>query len=85
MNEGISADPATAQHPVSVIEDAGLSWGHGPGGCVEADCRGLLRPGSHRGGRAGMVVSDLSDALEGFRWLIPGNPIAVVHGEFGAA
>lgn len=85
MIQGISADPATAQHPVSVIEDAGLSGGDSPSGCVEADCRGLLRPGSDRGGGAGMIVSDLSDALEGFRRLIPGNPIAVVHGEFGAA
>ena len=86
MNQGISADPATAQHPVSVIEDAGLSGGHGPGGCVEADRGGSL--GSSRfdcGGRAGMVVPDLSDALEGFRRLIPGNPVAVVDGEFGAA
>jgi hypothetical protein len=31
-----------------------------------------------------VVVSDLGNALEGFGRLIPGDPVAVVDGEFGA-
>ena len=80
----LTPDPSAANHLVSVIEDAGLSGSHGPSGCMQADCGGLLRSGSDRGGRAGVVVPDLGRAFEGFGRLVPRNPVAVVDSEFGA-